>query len=103
MPDHVRRSGIIQPDYRASDSLYLDASVDARAMRRWLECQNQGRDDHYDAILESMKERDRLDSMRLVAPLRPADDALVIDTTGVEEQIVYTRVLELVRQVKNVK
>lgn len=70
--------------------LYLDASVEARARRRYEERQARGEDVEYEEILESMRTRDRIDSNRDVAPLRPAEDAIHIDSSdlSIEETLV---------------
>jgi len=72
--------------------IYLDASVAARARRRWQESQRNGKADPYETILEAMKRRDTIDSQRAVAPLRPADDAYVVDSTALDAEAVYERV-----------
>jgi cytidylate kinase len=70
--------------------LYLDASVEARARRRYEERQTRGEDVDYEEILESMRTRDRIDSSRDVAPLQPAEDAVIIYSTSlsIEETLV---------------
>ncbi|MBM3122893.1 MAG: (d)CMP kinase, partial [Chloroflexi bacterium] len=70
--------------------VYLDASVEERARRRWREAQARGEAVlSYDDVLAAMRERDRIDSTRLVAPLRAATDAVVVDSTQLEiEQVV---------------
>lgn len=78
--------------------LYVDASVEERARRRWLEYQHNGQSASYEEILEAMRTRDRLDSERTVAPLRPAEDAVVIDTTHMAAQEVLDYVLRLIEQ-----
>jgi cytidylate kinase len=75
--------------------IYLDASHEERARRRWRECQANGRDDAYEDILASMRKRDELDSQRAVAPLKPAEDAIVYDTTDVDAQGVMAHFLRL--------
>ncbi len=76
--------------------LYLDASVEARARRRYEERQARGEEVDYDEILESMRIRDRIDSSRDVAPLHPADDAVIIDTTVLSIDETTERALELI-------
>jgi cytidylate kinase len=78
--------------------IYLDATVEARALRRWQEYQEDGRSDSYEEILRAMQKRDDLDSKRAVAPLRPADDAVQLDTTGLDVSEVYRRIVEIVRE-----
>jgi cytidylate kinase len=70
---------VVLPD--ADVKLYLDATVEARAHRRFEECLDRGEEVDYRDVLESMKVRDAYDSNREVAPLKPADDAVVLDTT----------------------
>ncbi len=76
--------------------IYLDASVEARAKRRWQEFSKNGSSDSYEQILEAMKVRDKLDSQRLVAPLRPATDAHVIDSTSLDTDEVVLRVKQFI-------
>jgi cytidylate kinase len=78
--------------------IYLDATVEARARRRQLEILARGGDARYQAILESMKARDDFDSSRDLAPLKAADDAIVIDTTHLTVSQTVGRALELARQ-----
>ncbi|MGC8787207.1 MAG: (d)CMP kinase, partial [Anaerolineae bacterium] len=74
--------------------IYLDATVEERARRRHLENLQRGQKSSYKAILRAMRRRDKIDSQRSVAPLRPAADAVVIDTTNLN----VAQVLELVRK-----
>ena len=70
---------VVLPD--ADLKLYLDASVEERARRRWKEIQGRGKAADYAAVLAAMRRRDQIDSNREVSPLRVADDAVVVDTT----------------------
>ncbi len=79
--------------------IYLDASPEERARRRFEEQKARGINIDYEAILEAVKYRDRIDSTRQVAPLRPADDAIKIDSDGLSIEQVVKRALELVRPV----
>ena len=81
----------------ADIKLYLDASVDARARRRFEESQQRGDVVFLDEVLAGMKERDRFDSTRSLAPLRPADDAFVLDSTDLDIEQVVLAALELIR------
>ena len=76
---------VVLPD--ADFKLYLDASVEERAQRRWREVQARGERADYTPVLDSMRRRDEIDSHRAASPLRVADGAVVLDTTdlGVEE------------------
>lgn len=75
--------------------VYMDASAEERARRRYDEIVERGEKADYDEILKKMIERDRLDSTRAVAPLRPAQDAIIIDTDKLSEEEVYEKILGL--------
>jgi cytidylate kinase len=76
--------------------VYLDASVEERARRRWREAQARGEAVlSYDDVLAAMRERDRIDSTRAVAPLRAAAEAVVVDSTRLDVDQVVQRVLEM--------
>lgn len=75
--------------------IYLDASVEERARRRYLELRARGEMAKLDDILVSIQERDRLDSSRSLAPLKPADDAIVLDTTGMSANEVLEKAVDL--------
>jgi CMP/dCMP kinase len=75
--------------------IYLDASAEERAKRRYDELIARGEKADYDEILKKMIERDHLDSTRAVAPLRPADDAVIINTDLPDADQVFAQVLEL--------
>jgi cytidylate kinase len=71
----------------------MDAAVDERAKRRFEETLSQGESISYDQVINSMQERDQLDSTRVHAPLKAAEDAVIIDTTNMSidevEEMVY--------------
>lgn len=71
---------VVMPD--APLKLYIMATAQERARRRWHDRQAQGHDTAYEAILADVERRDGIDSSRQHSPLRPADDAIVIDSTG---------------------
>lgn len=70
---------VVLPD--ADVKIFLTASAEVRARRRFLELQQRGAPDTYEQVLADMKERDYRDSHREIAPLRPAQDAIVIDSS----------------------
>lgn len=72
--------------------LYIQASDEERARRRYLELQARGETVTFEEVLTSMRRRDRIDSQRAHAPLRPADDAVIIDTDGLEIDEVLARI-----------
>jgi len=81
--------------------IYLDATVEERARRRYGEILEREEEADYAEVLASMRRRDKIDSQREAAPLRPADDAIIIDTTGLSVAEVLARVEELVRSPKS--
>jgi len=79
----VRDTGtVVVPD--AALKLYVDATPEERAQRRHAELEKQGKSVDYLQVLGDMVRRDRIDRERAIAPLRPADDAIRIDTSGVD-------------------
>lgn len=70
---------VVCPD--AALKLYIIASPQERARRRWVDRRNQGHPDEFEVILADVIRRDEIDSTREHSPLRPAADALIIDTT----------------------
>lgn len=87
---------VVLPD--ADLKIYLDAAVETRAVRRYLECAERGEDVSEEEILESMRERDRLDSTRRLAPLTKAEDAVVIDSTNMNPDEVFHAALDLIHE-----
>ena len=75
--------------------IYLDADPEERARRRYEEIRARGGEADYDEILLKVRERDRIDSTRAVAPLRPADDAVILDSDRLNADEVFARVKEL--------
>lgn len=75
--------------------IYLDASAEERAKRRYEEIIARGEKSDYGEVLKKVIERDHIDSTRAVAPLRPADDAVIIDSDKMDVAQVFSRVLEL--------
>ncbi|KAF0111528.1 MAG: cytidylate kinase [Chloroflexi bacterium] len=87
----------------AKQKIYLDASPEERARRRFAEVQQRGEKTTYEEILSSIKRRDAIDSTRAMAPLKPAEDAFVINSDGKTiEQVVEEVVQLLTQESKNV-
>ena len=86
---------VVFPD--APVKVFLDASAQERAQRRFNQLQDKGFSVSIAQILSEIKERDFRDRNRAVAPLRPADDALVIDSTSLTIDEVVNKVLELTK------
>ena len=79
--------------------IFLTASVDERVERRLVELAERGTQVSRPALRAEIEERDRLDRTRAVAPLRPAPDAVEIDSSGATVDEVVSRVAEIVRRV----
>lgn len=87
---------VVLPD--ADVKIFLSASPEVRARRRWLELQEKGAPDTYEAVLADLIARDERDSNRAIAPLRPADDAVLFDTSGMTLQESIDAILKLIRK-----
>lgn len=85
---------VIFPDARIK--VFLTASADERAARRYKQLKDKGVSATLDGLLGEILARDARDANRAVAPLRPASDAVTIDTTGLSVDAVVARVLALV-------
>jgi CMP/dCMP kinase len=84
---------------RARLKVFLDASPEERAARRYKQLKGKGLDANLPALVADIRERDERDRNRPVAPLRPADDAVIVDSTTLSIDEVLDRVLEEVRRV----
>jgi cytidylate kinase len=84
---------VIAPD--AEVKIFLTASLEERAKRRWLELQQKGISVNYEEVLQEVKERDERDKTRAIAPLRKAPDAVEIDTTGITPEEVAEKIVKL--------
>lgn len=87
----------------ANLKIYLDASAEVRARRRYEEMRERtdnfvGQEDirSLDAILTAMRKRDQIDSTRQIAPLKPAEDAIIIDSNHLDADQVLEKAIELV-------
>lgn len=87
---------VVLPD--ADVKIYLTASAEVRAQRRHAQNIAGGIEDSYQAVLADVKRRDHLDSTRAVSPLRAADDAVIVDTSDMDEAQVIAHLQELVQQ-----
>lgn len=85
---------IVCPD--APLKFYVTANVESRAERRFKELQNRGLSANYDAVLKDMKERDFRDMNRDFRPLKPASDAVIIDTSDLTAEQALKQALEIV-------
>jgi CMP/dCMP kinase len=85
---------VVLPD--ADLKIYLDASVEQRALRRYKETLARGEAADLEATLTAMRKRDRIDSTRNVSPLHPAQDAVILDTENLNAEQVLEKVKTLV-------
>lgn len=87
---------VVTPD--AGLKIYLDASVEERARRRFQDMRRQGEDMEYALVLNELRERDFKDSTRATAPLKAAEDAVRIKTDGLDIDEVVGQIARLVRE-----
>ena len=88
---------VVLPD--APLKIYLDASVETRALRRFEERKNRPDSPSYDEVLGSLIARDRMDSERSDSPLKPAEDAVIIDTDSLDACETAHRIIDLIEDV----
>jgi len=88
---------VVMPN--AGLKIFLDASLSVRAHRRYQELVERGEETDYDAVLKSLKNRDDIDSNRKIAPLKPAEDAVIINADCLSIQEVFERAKELINYV----
>ena len=104
--DFARRSSVIMDGRdigtvvlpHADVKIFLQADVAVRARRREKELQERGTPRPFDQVLAEMKERDYNDVHRAAAPLRPAEDAIVVDTSYLDFQQSKEKILEIIRE-----
>jgi cytidylate kinase len=87
---------VIFPD--ATLKIFLTASAEARAERRYKQLKEKGENVNLSRLFREIKERDERDSSRAVAPLRPANDAHVIDSTEMNVDEVLQKIHSLLQQ-----
>ncbi len=87
---------VVLPD--AGLKIFLTASPEERARRRYLELQEKGVDTTLEAVLEDMRQRDHNDSNRAAAPLKAAEDAVMVDTTGCSLEEAVERMKKLAKE-----
>ncbi|GAB4222402.1 MAG: (d)CMP kinase [Francisella sp.] len=79
---------------QAKYKFFLDADIEITAKRRYNELKNKGLNPNFDKILADIKQRDFQDRNRKVAPLKPADDAIIIDTSNLSIKEVFDTVIK---------
>ncbi|MFC7553534.1 (d)CMP kinase [Pseudoroseomonas wenyumeiae] len=85
---------VVFPDARVK--LFVTASAEERARRRWLELRGRGAEVAQEQVLAELRARDEQDAARAVAPMKPAEDAVLIDTTEMDEDAAFARALAVV-------
>lgn len=88
---------VVLPD--AEVKIFLTASPEARAMRRFKELQEKGAKDTYESVLADLVERDYNDSHRAVAPLKPAADSVLVDTSALTLEQSVDRIIAIIQEV----
>jgi cytidylate kinase len=86
---------VVLPD--AELKIFLEASVEERAQRRYKELIKRGKTETFEVILTALKERDRIDSTRKHAPLKPAKDAKIVNTDQLDQQEVVSKIMEFIK------
>jgi CMP/dCMP kinase len=87
---------VVCPD--ADLKFFVTASSDVRAQRRFEELKSMGKNIPYTDVLADVLARDERDANRTTAPTRPADDSIMIDTSFLDAQEVFTAVIQVVRE-----
>ncbi len=90
-------STVVLPD--ADVKIFLTAEVRERALRRMKQLKKNGKNCNFEEILESIRARDKNDSTRKIAPLKPSEDSLIFDTTGLSLDEVSIKLLAHVKDV----
>ena len=91
---------VILPD--ATVKIFLTADADMRAFRRWRELKQKGQTENFYNVMEDLKARDYNDSHREVAPLKQAEDAILLDCTELSSRETTRALLEIVRKITDI-
>lgn len=86
----------VLPD--AAVKIYLTADAEERARRRYEQLKQKGSLETFSQVLEDLKRRDEQDMNREVDPLRPAEDAVIVDTTGLSFDATVEKILSIVKE-----
>lgn len=82
----------------ASLKIFLTATLQERANRRWLELVKAGKNVLFDEVAQDIQKRDRQDTEREVSPLEPAQDAVILDTTGLSVEEMVAKIVTLAQE-----
>lgn len=91
---------VILPD--ATVKIFLTADADMRAFRHWRELKQKGQTENFYNVMEDLKARDYNDSHREVAPLKQAEDAILLDCTELSSRETTQALLEIVRKITDI-
>lgn len=91
---------VILPD--ATVKIFLTADADMRAFRRWRELKQKGQTENFYNVMEDLKARDYNDSHREVAPLKQAENAILLDCTELSSRETTQALLEIVRKITDI-
>ena len=91
---------VVLPD--ADVKIFMYATAEARAKRRYRELVEKGKDVTYEEVLCDMEERDKNDSSRALAPCKPAEDAVMLDNSDMSLEVNIEKVLEIINEKINV-
>lgn len=84
----------------ADVKIYLDAAAEERARRRVLQNQEKGIESSYEEVLKGIKDRDKRDSTREIAPLKKAEDAIYVDSTNLSIEQVVNQIVKIIENNK---
>lgn len=87
---------VVLPD--AKVKIFLTASPEARAERRYKELVEKGTDTTYEEVLRDVRERDYNDSHRAIAPLKPAEDSILVDTTELDFEQSVEAIINVIKE-----
>ncbi|AEX85105.1 cytidylate kinase [Marinitoga sp. 1135] len=87
---------VVLPD--ADVKIFLTASIEERARRRYKELLEKGKNVNYEEIYKEIEKRDIADSTRDIAPLKPAEDAITVDTTGKDIKTVVDEISKIINK-----
>lgn len=82
----------------AQVKIFLTASPEARALRRYKELREKGANDTYEQVLDDLNQRDYEDSHRAIAPLKPAADSILVDTTSLTLEGAVQKVIDTIKE-----
>jgi len=82
---------------QADLKIFLTATAEERTRRRWLELQANGKDVKLEEVSHDLEKRDRLDMERGISPLVPAEDAIILDTTGLQVNEIVEKIVRLLK------